>query len=414
MPAARESYALGDVVSTMIRTAAGQTILVVHDTNSPRPYSRKILLQGTRGIVRKYPEQKIHVEGRSEAHRWDDLATYRDEFEHPVWRALEERSRGAGHGGMDFIEDYRLVQCLRSGQPLDYDVYDGAAWSAVSALSERSIASRSRSLDFPGLHARRLEDPPAARHRGGVMGVLVEVTVDSVESARAAEAGGAARVELCAGLVEGGTTPSAGSIAACREALSIPLYVIIRPRGGDFLYGPAELDVMRRNILHVKEMGAAGVVLGALRRDASVDVEGVRDLVEAARPLGVTFHRAMDFTRDPAEALEALMGLGVERVLTSGGAASALEGIPTLAELVRQAGDRITIVAAGGISGDNVGHIVQATEVREVHVRAAARRDSAVTYRRAGLSLTHAVPGQYAWYETDAELVRLVVDALAE
>jgi predicted dehydrogenase len=148
-PEARQHYALGDVVNTMIRTHGGQTILVTHDTNSPRPYSRKILLQGTNGIVRKYPEQKIHVEGRSPAHRWEELAAYRSEFEHPIWKALEEQSRGAGHGGMDYIEDYRLIQCLREGAPMDMDVYDGAAWSAVAALSERSIARRGASQDFP-------------------------------------------------------------------------------------------------------------------------------------------------------------------------------------------------------------------------------------------------------------------------
>ncbi len=146
---AQQRYALGDVVTTLIRTHAGQTILITHDTNSPRPYSRKILLQGTRGIVRKYPEQKIHLEGTSPAHRWEDLLTYRERYEHPVWRALEERSRGAGHGGMDFIEDYRLIQCLREGSPTDMDVYDGAAWSAVSALSERSIRDGSRPVAFP-------------------------------------------------------------------------------------------------------------------------------------------------------------------------------------------------------------------------------------------------------------------------
>jgi predicted dehydrogenase len=146
---ATRGYALGDVVNTLIRTARGQTILVTHDTNLPRPYSRKILLQGTKGLVRKYPEQKIHIEGRSPAHRWEDLAALREEFDHPVWRALEERSRGAGHGGMDFIEDYRLVACLRAGEPMDMDVYDGAAWSAVSALSEQSIRSRSTSVEFP-------------------------------------------------------------------------------------------------------------------------------------------------------------------------------------------------------------------------------------------------------------------------
>jgi predicted dehydrogenase len=146
---ARQHYALGDVVNTLIRTRGGQTVLLTHDTNSPRPYSRRILLQGTQGLVRKYPDERIHIEGRSAAHRWDELRSYRDEFEHPVWRALEERSRGAGHGGMDFIEDYRLIQCLRTGEPMDMDVYDGAAWSAVSELTERSIARRSAPQDVP-------------------------------------------------------------------------------------------------------------------------------------------------------------------------------------------------------------------------------------------------------------------------
>jgi hypothetical protein len=146
---ALQGYALGDVVNTIIRTARGSTILVTHDTNSPRPYSRKILLQGTRGLVRKYPEQKIHLEGRSPAHGWEDLLEYRTEYEHPVWRALEERSRGAGHGGMDYIEDHRLIACLRAGEPMDMDVYDGAAWSSVSELSERSIRNRGQSVEIP-------------------------------------------------------------------------------------------------------------------------------------------------------------------------------------------------------------------------------------------------------------------------
>jgi hypothetical protein len=146
---ARQRYALGDVVNSLIRTHGGQTILVTHDTNLPRPYSRKILLQGTEGIVRKYPEAKIHIEGRSPAHRWEELAAYRAEFDHPVWKSLEERARGAGHGGMDYIEDHRLIQCLREGAPMDMDVYDGAAWSAITMLSEQSIAQRSRPMDFP-------------------------------------------------------------------------------------------------------------------------------------------------------------------------------------------------------------------------------------------------------------------------
>lgn len=146
---ARQRYALGDVVNTLVRTVAGQTILITHDTNSPRPYSRRILLQGTEGLVRKYPDARIHIEGRSAAHRWESLDEYRAEYEHPLWRTLEERWRGAGHGGMDFIEDYRLIACLRGGEPMDMDVYDGAAWTSVAELSERSIADRSRSVDVP-------------------------------------------------------------------------------------------------------------------------------------------------------------------------------------------------------------------------------------------------------------------------
>lgn len=148
-PEATQHYALGDVVNTLIRTVGGQSILITHDTNSPRPYSRKILLQGTRGVVRKYPEPLIHLEGRSEPHSWDDFTGYRAEFDHPIWRALEEASAGAGHGGMDYIEDYRLVQTLIAGEPTDMDVYDGAAWSSVTEMSERSIANRSASVDFP-------------------------------------------------------------------------------------------------------------------------------------------------------------------------------------------------------------------------------------------------------------------------
>lgn len=146
---ATQKYALGDVVSTLIRTVKGQTILVTHDTNSPRPYSRDILVQGTNGIVRKYPEQKIHIEGISEGHGWEELAAYFEKWEHPLWSAMQDKSKGAGHGGMDYIEDYRLIQCIRNGEPMDMDVYDAASWSAVSAISEQSIAANGRPIDFP-------------------------------------------------------------------------------------------------------------------------------------------------------------------------------------------------------------------------------------------------------------------------
>ena len=146
---AKQQYALGDVVTTLIRTVLGQTILITHDTNSPRPYSRDILVQGTKGLVRKYPEQKIHIEGTSPGHGWESLSEYFDEWEHPLWSSMQEISKGAGHGGMDFIEDYRLIQCLKNGEPMDMDVYDAAALSAVSAISEQSIAANGKPIDFP-------------------------------------------------------------------------------------------------------------------------------------------------------------------------------------------------------------------------------------------------------------------------
>jgi predicted dehydrogenase len=148
-PRATQKYALGDIVSTLIRTEKGRTILLQHDTNSPRPYSRNILVQGTKGIVRKYPEEKIHIEGRTPAHSWEELSNYMEEFEHPIWKKLREDAAGAGHGGMDFIEDYRLIQALREGIEPDMDVYDAAALSAVSALTERSIANKSSPVNFP-------------------------------------------------------------------------------------------------------------------------------------------------------------------------------------------------------------------------------------------------------------------------
>ncbi|MFC1730145.1 Gfo/Idh/MocA family protein [candidate division KSB1 bacterium] len=147
-PRRNESYALGDVNVTLIRTKEGRTITLYHDCNLPRPYSRINLIQGTRGIAQGYPD-RIYIEGRSPSHQWEPLEDYREEFEHPLWSSQGERARGAGHGGMDYIEDYRLIQALRTGTEPDMDVYDAAAISAVCELSERSVANRGRSMDFP-------------------------------------------------------------------------------------------------------------------------------------------------------------------------------------------------------------------------------------------------------------------------
>lgn len=144
----QEKYVLGDVNVSLIKTVKGQTIYLNHDTNLPRPYSRINIVQGTKGIVRGYPNQ-VHIEGKSPGHRWEDIEDYFEEFDHPLWKDLLEKAQGGGHGGMDYIEDYRLIKCLREGWPMDMDVYDAAALSAVSELTEQSVANGSQPMKFP-------------------------------------------------------------------------------------------------------------------------------------------------------------------------------------------------------------------------------------------------------------------------
>ncbi|MHC4942191.1 MAG: Gfo/Idh/MocA family protein [Planctomycetota bacterium] len=147
-PKTLQKYELGDINTSLIRTHNGCVITLVHDCSSPRPYSRINMVQGTNGIFSGYPD-RIHIEGRSPAHQWEEPDKYFEEFEHPLWKAEGERAKGRGHGGMDFLENYRLIHCLKNGLPLDMDVYDAAAWSVVSDLTERSVANKSRPVDFP-------------------------------------------------------------------------------------------------------------------------------------------------------------------------------------------------------------------------------------------------------------------------
>ncbi len=158
-PKRQETYALGDVNVSLLHTANGRTIFLSHDTNLPRPYSRINMLQGTRGLFQGYPD-RVYVEGRSEGHRWDPADQYAEEFDHPLWKAIEAQAAGAGHGGMDFLEDYRLIKCLREGLPTDMNVYDAAALSAVCELSEYSVAHRSRPVDFPDFTRGRWKTYP--------------------------------------------------------------------------------------------------------------------------------------------------------------------------------------------------------------------------------------------------------------
>ena len=243
--------------------------------------------------------------------------------------------------------------------------------------------------------------------------ILVEACVDSIESALAAARGGAHRVELCANLIEGGTTPSAGTLAVCRSQLDVSIFVLVRPRGGDFLYTAAELAVMLEDIRRAKEAGVQGIVTGVLRADGDIDADRTRELIAAARPLQVTFHRAVDVCRDAGRALETLIALGVERVLTSGQAATAPEGAETIAELVRQAAGRIAILPGGGITEDNVATLVRATGVSEVHLTGAVTHQSGMTFRAPEVTIGNAAPrSEYEWSVTDAERIRRVVAML--
>ncbi|MEO8295461.1 MAG: copper homeostasis protein CutC [Gemmatimonadota bacterium] len=243
--------------------------------------------------------------------------------------------------------------------------------------------------------------------------ILVEACVDSVESGMAAEAGGARRLELCASLVEGGTSPSAGMIAQCRARVAIPIYVMIRPRGGDFLYSELELEVMERDIHGAKLLGADGVVFGLLLQDGRVDIERTMRLIQAARPLDVTFHRAIDVCRDPIEALDALMTIGVDRVLTSGQAASALAGSRTIALMVEHARGRLIVLPGGGVNERNAARVVERTGTGEIHVRGAARYASAMTYRSQKVSFRGTpLESDFVLEQTDAAHIRSIVDAL--
>lgn len=213
--------------------------------------------------------------------------------------------------------------------------------------------------------------------------ILLEACVDSIDAALNAQAGGAGRVELCADLLDGGCTPSAGTIQLARKHLQIKLNVIIRPRGGDFCYSDDEFEVMKLDIALCKQAGADGVVSGILHPDGTVDRERTAELIELARPLSVTFHRAFDMTCDPYASLDTLIELGVDRILTTGQEASALEGVDLIANLVKRAAGRVIVMPGipGSISERNLKRIVEPTGVWEIHSYAPVTLESRMVYR---------------------------------
>ena len=239
----------------------------------------------------------------------------------------------------------------------------------------------------------------------------LEISVDSLDSALAAQDGGAHRVELCSALREGGLTPSLGLIRAVRTRVQLPLFVLIRPRSGDFVYATEELDIMREDIRIAAKEGADGVVLGVLTAAASVDLEKTRALVEEARPLQVTFHRAFDMTRDLTDSLEEVIHSGADRVLTSGGKSSALNGRAKLHSLVLQAAGRISVLVGGGVRPSNIAELQQSTGAVEFHSSLRRQRASEIQFQTQAIHLGDPEVDQYVRGMVFAEDVRELIHA---
>jgi copper homeostasis protein len=240
--------------------------------------------------------------------------------------------------------------------------------------------------------------------------MLFEICVDSVAGVHAAKDAGAHRVELCADLLEGGITPSQGMIRIARAIEGIRMHVIIRPRGGDFLYDADEFAVMEADIDVAKQEGADGVVIGLLKPDGTIDIERTQKFIDRARPLAVTFHRAFDMTPDPFAALDTLISLGVERVLTSGQEATVLEGLPLLEELTRRAGERIIVMPGGGITTRNAARIAAALRPREMHFAALTEEPGAMRYRREHVFMGGELrPPEFSRFATSADMIRGVM-----
>jgi len=241
--------------------------------------------------------------------------------------------------------------------------------------------------------------------------VLLEVCANSVTSALAAQDGGSARVELCENLYEGGTTPSHGEILMARKLLHIKLYVLIRPRGGGTLYTDLEFDVMTADVKYCIDAGCDGIVIGMLKADGTVDKERCSQLVRMAKQhgLSVTFNRAFDMSADLEKSLEDIIEIGCDRILTSGGRTTAMEGSSIIARLIKKAADRIIIMPGCGISETNAADLVRFTGATEIHASARKRFESQMTFRNNHIVLGQNYGDEYSLELTDKERVKQII-----
>jgi len=241
----------------------------------------------------------------------------------------------------------------------------------------------------------------------------MEVCVDSVQSAVNAKLAGASRIELCANLIEGGTTPSIGMLSLVKRNVGedFPVFVMIRPRGGDFLYDDTEAAVMEADMMALSTAGADGFVFGALNEDGTVDSDICKKLISHAKPHRTTFHRAIDMSCNITVAMETVISLGFDYILTSGGESSVLEGAPVINKMIKRAGERITIVPGGGINDRNLARILTETGAREFHASARCTIPSHMQYQRAGLSMGASFsPPEFSNKAADLQKVKQLVD----
>ena len=241
---------------------------------------------------------------------------------------------------------------------------------------------------------------------------FLEVSIEGVDGLLVAQENGADRVELCASVLEGGITPSIGMVREALRQARIPVFVIVRPRGGDFLYSEAEFESMRQDVMALKDLGVPGVVTGCLTAGGEVDEQRTAELLRLARPMSFTFHRAFDMVRDPVQSLEVLINLGVDRLLTSGQRSTAVEGLATLKNLRQLANGRIIVMPCGSIRAANVGQVCRETGLWELHFGAHKTESSAMSYRnpQVAMGLTEQ-DHEYVKTVTDPTTVRSMVEA---
>ena len=245
------------------------------------------------------------------------------------------------------------------------------------------------------------------------MNFKLEICVDNVESAIDSQNAGADRIELCNNLIEGGTTPGFGTIALTRKNLTIGLNVIIRPRGGDFLYTDLEYDIMRRDIEICGECGADGIVLGILRSDGTIDLERTAKLIELAHPMEATFHRAFDMCSDPIKGLEDVISTGATRLLTSGQKDKAQDGVEMISRLVKKAGNRIIIIPGSGISDLNIASIACSTAAKEFHLTGRKIIDSEMIFRKQNISMGGSSGiTEFSRKVADPDMIRSIINIL--